>query len=167
MAKYKGIFNHQVSTEVNMKACTGDGVCRCNSKPLLFDGSFFSSMVLPALLQNLRLLDFSSPQYKAVCWIVHDNPAEISWLDSVEAWLRSVQQYVLVVLYFSTSFTSVQGTNLDAVVFLSSGSECEWTWVRCEKGNGTVVARLVLGEIKIFQDILGCDQNQTLTFEFS
>ena len=84
---------------------------------------------------------------------MHDDPAEISRLDSVEARLRLVQRYVLAVLYFSISFASVQGKNSDAAVFLSPGSECKWTGVRCEKGNGTVVTRLVLGEIKIFQDI--------------
>ena len=142
-----------------LKACRGGaGACHCDSKPLLSDGFFFSS----TLSLNSYLWDYSSPQYQAACWVMYDDPMDTLQLGDTEVQLHSIQRYVLAVLYFATSFASGLGEKSDFAVFLSSDSECEWTGVRCEKYNGTVVTHLVLGEIRSASPV-----SQSLLIRFS
>jgi len=104
-----------------------------------------------------KLIDTDSPQYRAACWIIHDDLFRVKASDQ-----SLVQHYVLALLYYSTH--GWDWTNKD--LFLVPISECYWGrywWLECDYGyviqidltwtnlQGTIVSELSkirsLGEI--------------------
>jgi hypothetical protein len=81
-------------------------------------------VILSPLSGHEALWDESSPQYKALWWIVHDDPAKmmIEKQDESQSQSLIVERYVMAVLYFATD-----GPNwLKQVGFLSNSSICDW-----------------------------------------
>lgn len=124
-------------TEFPSRECININQCICDSNPALF-GSFSSSnnMMYNAKMRAMnqmtvfsgtdKLMDITSPQYKAACWVLNDDPFNYDTnttsnaLERIEE--RMIQRYILAVLYFST--TPKHWTQ--PLHFLSSRSECEW-----------------------------------------
>jgi hypothetical protein len=82
--------------------------------------------IFTPLSGNETLWDESSSQYKALWWIVHEDPAQMMTLmmqDETQSLSNMiVERYVMAVLYFSTDGPNWSGqTN-----FLSNSSICDW-----------------------------------------
>lgn len=71
-----------------------------------------------------KLLEKDTPQYKAACWILNDDPflSNATSLKPNHAIERMMQRYVLAVFYFATN---PQNWILD-LDFLSGTNECTW-----------------------------------------
>lgn len=137
------------NNSATVKQCKND-TCKCDSSPLLFD---VSTVVLYGLFYSLsgsdNLLNFNSPQYRAACWILNDDPLKIDVeKSSIE---QLVQRYVLAVLYFSTTAAGDWKSENDQIVFMSSESECKWTGIDCSGEDNSVVTNITLREYKYFE----------------
>jgi hypothetical protein len=92
------------------------------------------------------LLDELSPQYKALWWIVHEDPTNMMQMtvqnETQSSKLRLLEKYAMAVLYFATD-----GSNWwDQLDFLGNTSVCEWDRaVECD-GEGAVLI-LALGKL--------------------
>jgi hypothetical protein len=89
---------------------------------------------LLGLSGNEALWDESSPQYKALWWIVHDDPAKMIMKMQDETQSSSdmiVERYAMAVLYFATA-----GANwIQQLNFLGNSSICDWyDSMQIEKG---------------------------------
>jgi hypothetical protein len=107
--------------------------------------------IFTPLSGNETMWDESSPQYKALWWIVHEDPAKMMVMMQDETQLSFdmiVGRYAMVVLYFATD-----GPNwLQQLNFLSNSSICDWqatiefeNGVQCNEEEGSVVL-LTLGK---------------------
>lgn len=125
--------------------------CVCDGNPSLFaayderDSMYNNKMnVLVKMLSLSRsdtLLDVSSPQYKAACWVLNDDPFFVNLQQNVKEEeelnddintvkkhrieARMIQRYILALFYFATSPKNWN----NHFNFLSSKSECEWNTV--------------------------------------
>jgi len=118
----------------------GEGNCPvCESKPLLIDSTSYKRsheiMSVIAMISGMEVfMDTDSPQYQAACWVIYDDPYQVTAAHS-----SLVQRNILALLYFSTNGWD-WSTKLS---FLSPISECQWNWiywsgVECNE-NGYVV----------------------------
>lgn len=112
--------------------------CICDSNPALYgrldktSNLHYSKVRVRDLIVLLsgtnRLMDVTSPQYKAACWILNDDPYfedhhTYTKLKTNEKIVdRMIQHYILAVFYFSTAPKYWTRT----YHFLSSRSECAW-----------------------------------------
>jgi hypothetical protein len=86
----------------------------------------FARSIFAPLSANDTLWDESSPQYKALWWIVHDDPAKMimTMQDETQSSSSSmiVERYVMALLYFATD-----GPNWPTHFnFLGNSSICDW-----------------------------------------
>jgi hypothetical protein len=84
------------------------------------------------------LLDQSSPQYRALSWIVHDDPTKLLLTmvqnnDFSSSSSLIVERYVLMLLYFVTN-----GNNWSVQIFNGNTTTCEWVAIECNE-EGSVV----------------------------
>jgi hypothetical protein len=81
--------------------------------------------IFTPLSGNESLWDESSPQYKALWWIVHEDPARMMMKlqdDNQSSSSMIVERYVMAVFYFATD-----GPNwLTSYDFLGNSSICDW-----------------------------------------
>lgn len=114
-------------------------VCICDSNPSLsyvnnqdamYDTKIQTLMeiIMSSPYTKSSMLDFNSPQYKAACWTLHDDPfwykneRKNNLTISMTQETRIIQRYVLALFYFT--LTPESWTN--HFNFLSKRSECEW-----------------------------------------
>jgi hypothetical protein len=112
------------------------------SSPTPFFGLEYARSILTPLSGEEALMDESSPQYKALWWMVFEDPANMMMTmmvgnetQSSSTLMMIVQRYTMVLLYFSTD-----GRNwLLPYDFLSIQSICDWgEHIRCSE-DGSVV----------------------------
>jgi hypothetical protein len=108
----------------------------------------FARNILTPLSGGEALMDKSSPQYKALSWIVRDDPANMmmQMMGSNETQSTSsstltivMERYVMALLYFSTD-----GPNwVSPYDFLSMESICDWGEpIRCNEEGAAVRIRI-------------------------
>lgn len=111
--------------------------CLCDVDPILFTGvhndvlydtkmKVMTQMIL--LSGSEKLIDVTTPQYKAACWVLLDDPYEYNQQNSDSALNknieeRMIQRYIVASLYFATN--KLEGWK-DHYHFLSQMSECLW-----------------------------------------
>jgi len=145
-SRRKALVEHDVrrnDSTLSGKECRNE-VCVCDSNPLLFEDqsiSLFSSIL--TLASSEALLDFTSPQYKAACWIMYDDPLT-QWQVSNKPKLNMLQRFILAVMFFSTSNAGCWIKDDEPIVFLTNKSECEWHGVGCENGDNSTITSIVL-----------------------
>lgn len=122
--------------------------CVCDSNPTLFlkSGEGIMQHIKTNVLSQVlslsgteKFLDVSTPQYKAACWVLNDDPYfalydnnNIQPTGKIED--RMIQRYILALFYFAT--TPEQWKH--HFHFLSLRSECEWnTWEEFNTNDGT------------------------------
>lgn len=91
--------------------------------------------------------DSETPQYQALQWIAHEDPAQVP----MEQGLRILQRYILAVLYFSTGGPTHWENSLN---FLTEDHECNWKFkdefgdekgvIDCEAGWGEGITTMWL-----------------------
>jgi hypothetical protein len=93
--------------------------------PIVVSDMELARDIFTPLSGNETLWDESSPQYKALWWIVHDDPANMmtTMQDETQSSLNMiVERYVMALLYFATD-----GPNwFEQVNFLGNSSICGW-----------------------------------------
>lgn len=111
-------------------------ICVCDSKPELlsdlvgiesdYDGLYElrrQARENIIFISGPNLLSYETPQYKAACWVLYDDPYLIQYNTSTTyTEKRMIQRYILAVFYFATK----PGNWSVHLNFLSSMPECEW-----------------------------------------
>jgi hypothetical protein len=106
----------------------------------------FARAIFAPLSGDDALLDELSPQYKALWWIVHEDPTEMIMLvaqnnETQSSRSRLVELYVMAVLYFATD-----GSNwLNQMDFLGSKTVCDWGYEGIDCNEEGYVIQLYLG----------------------
>jgi len=130
-----------------------DNACICDSKPRLSnikedDDMFYTKLLtlheIMMISDSKALADYESAQYKAACWVLHDDP--FFYENSLELENRKermMQRYLLALFFFTMGPEKWN----DHFYFLSSKSECDWNQVeRDESGQQVFIG-------------IGCDEN--------
>jgi hypothetical protein len=129
--------------------------------------------IFTPLSRNETLWDESSSQYKALWWIVHEDPAQTMALmmqDEAQSLSNMIVEcYVMAVLYFSTD-----GPNwLQQMNFLSNSSICDWddlyngiNGVTCTD-EGSAVSLIICRFVIIEYERKSAVNTHTLTVLFS
>ena len=76
------------------------------------------TLVASSVSGTEALKDAESPQYKAACWLIHDDLLQVKALD-----VHVIQRYILAVVFY-TLHGGDWNRNYD---FLSPSHECEWS----------------------------------------
>jgi hypothetical protein len=104
------------------------------SPPTYVSDMELARAIFTPLSGNDALLDESSPQYKALWWMVHEDPAKMMMTipdETQSSSSRIIELYVLALLYFSTD-----GPNrFEQGSFLGNTLICDWHVLT---GNGVV-----------------------------
>jgi hypothetical protein len=117
--------------------------------------------IFAPLSGNETLWDESSPQYKALWWLVHEDPAKMMTKMQDETESSSsmiVERYVLALLYFATDGANwVRQAN-----FLGNSSICDWQdtiefGIQCNQ-EGLAVALIFGTYIRLVSAITPCLQ---------
>jgi hypothetical protein len=74
----------------------------------------------------------SSPQHKAMCWIINDDPKKLGAGNKK----RLRQRYAAVVLYYATGGSEWKRN----AKWLTKGNECSWSGITCDWTNRSIVA---------------------------
>jgi hypothetical protein len=101
------------------------------------------------------LLDQSSPQYRALSWIVHDDQTKMLLTmvqnnDFSSSSSLIVERYVLMLLYFVTN-----GNNWSVQFYNGNTSICEWVAIECNEEGSVVYISLGKYAVPIFAFYLG------------
>ena len=102
----------------------------------------FARDIFTLLSEEDALLNESTPQYKAVWWIAHEDPSNVIVMvrnKTQSSWLM-IERYVMALLYFSTDGPHwfVQND------FLGNTSICDWEGIECNQDGAAV--HLLLGK---------------------
>jgi hypothetical protein len=99
--------------------------------------------ILTPLSGEEALMDESSPQYKTLHWMVHDDPTNMMMMmvgnanqsSSPSTLMMILERYIMALLYFSTD-----GSNwVSSYDFLGNDSICEWGGtIRCNEERAAV-----------------------------
>lgn len=126
-----------VSKKYPSRECTNNSACICDSNPTIanFDENdeILHNIKMNVLVKmtlfssSEKLRDIETPQYKAACWILYDDPffrqqQLESSVSSRRTEKRMLQRYILAMFYFATA---PEQWNYH-YHFLSSRSECLW-----------------------------------------
>jgi hypothetical protein len=130
--------NERLSIETSKNE---DESARNTSPPTFIPDLEFARTIFAPLSSDDALMDEFSPQYKALWWMVHEDPANmlLTMMGANETQASSMlrmimERYTMVVLYFSTD-----GPNwVSAYDFLGNQSICDWgVPIQCTE-EGTV-----------------------------
>ena len=116
---------------------------KCNERPILSPFNPFNKFqyderiektlsLINAISSSTSLGNYDSPQYKAACWILFDDAANMSFESGL-----MVQRYILAVFLYST----ISGVKID---MLLAPNTCDSNGITCnEKGQ---VTNITMGE---------------------
>jgi hypothetical protein len=119
------------------------------SPPAFLPDLEFARAIFAPLSGEDALLNELSPQYKALWWVVHEDPTQMIMrmaaaqnTEMPSSRVRLVELYVMAVLYFTTD-GSHWWNQMD---FLGNMTVCDWGWEGIECNEKGSVTQLYLGK---------------------
>jgi hypothetical protein len=135
----KGTSNSNVDNE----SVDYDGSAPSSPSTIFVPDLEFARAIFAPLSGEDVLLDELSPQYKALWWIVHEDPTNtiLMTAQNETQWSRSrlLELYAMAVLYFATD-----GSNWwDQLDFLGNRTVCDWDRaVECDEEGAVLILAL-------------------------